>query len=457
MKIILSIFLFLFYSFNGFAQHQIHYIYGNDSTENRYISSIVDSNNNIYVLSVKRSFDPTVSGIPIEGYPTLGFTIHKLNSFGVLQWKYEQENSMPDGSRLPAKVILLKNNKIYIPYIKNMGFKNCVGNLFEEYDRNGLLCLNDQGGLLFDSLYTYVGCGQQNIISAFTNQTNVIITLEINNTNRIQKINSNGYLYSDLYTSYPQHISNFINTAQGILAFGVLGSEKKIYISNLDSNFQILSTNEIVTSLHPSLLKVFIDTNIYIISSFEVLKLSQNKNLIWNTILPYLPHSIIRTTNNTINVMTNHLDTLGVNKVNFFHLNQFGGELLQTTDNSNDNIYYSDCIVLPTGNILLGDTNCCYLHVGKSSKLIAKSNKSFLGIKTNEIQNNLIKLLIFQKQIEITSLFKNNQVYTISNLQGQQIDKGIINPGKNTIKLHNSETGFYILRISNYVFKMFLN
>lgn len=105
--------------------------YGMDTTAYGLVS-IIDQNNEIYILSNVQQYDTSSNSIPIGGYTTIGSGIIKLDPSGDLVWsKVYPTNCNNSGGtycigRIPSQHILLdENHNLIMPYSQYVGPLPC--------------------------------------------------------------------------------------------------------------------------------------------------------------------------------------------------------------------------------------------------------------------------------------------------------------------------------------------
>lgn len=444
----------------GFCQGNESYIFGNDSVENKYVSALNDDFGNVYLLTTKRSFDPNASGIPIDGYPNIGFTIHKLNANLKLQWRFELDNAMQDGHRYPVTNITLSNGRLYIPYIKYMGYRNCGANIYSNFDYNGLLCLDTLGNKLFDSTYSYSICGETKFLMSYTNKSNTLIALKSNNHIRFQKINSSGKLINETVKTYPLDIIHLLKDSNGIIGFGVLPNTKELYISRLDSNYNIISTQTILTNLFPSsVLKMIKDSDQsnYIISHKELIKLNKNYTLQWKTTLPNRPVSLLKFGVNNTKVFSNYTDSVGSNINITYTLNDNGLITSEHLNTKNKNYFIQDYLLHFAEPLMLGDTNCCYTNQGVASKVLIKKNNIGLGEQNNILEKNKIRIYQINDNLVIHSKYTGSKKFEIIDGNGREIMNGFLMNGDNIFYKTFLPKGLIIVKVGKERAKIIVN
>lgn len=451
--------MLLFFNNSVKSQSAFTFVYGNNTFENKSVNGIRDDEGNIYILGVKNAFDANAVGSPIEGYPVLGFSIIKLNSNGLKLWDVFKSLPMLDGSRLPSSNLIIKGNRIYISYIKPMGWKECGNNVFAEYDNRGLLCIDTAGLIIFDSLYNNNNCSKYREFSLSHFKNQILSVYKEENTIKVIITNFNGQIILDTNFNFNFTVSAIQSQNNGLLIFGRQPQLKKIFISSIDSNFNTIFIREIKTQHFP---EVYLTTkednsnNIIILNGKEVISISNEGLLQWSTLLPYRCNTLIQKSNNQYQAYSN-IDSNNVPIVVSSLLN-LQGEILYLSVLPNSNYMTLRNVIKSTSQpVYISDTSCCYSSPGIATKIhVSNSINTTLGQEVSKKKINELDIKMFNNKLVVISNKEEKQNFMLVNMNGKRILGGILNLGENAIYTSGLSSGIYLLLTTNYSYRIFI-
>lgn len=457
-SIILGIILLIFNN-TVKSQSSFTFIYGNNTFENRSVNGISDDRGNTYILGVKNAFDVNAVGTPIEGYPVLGLSIIKLNSNGLKLWDVFKNIPMPDGSRLPSSNLIINGNRIFISYIKPMGWKECGNNLFVEYDNRGLICIDTSGLIIFDSLYHNYNCSQFREFALVQINNKILTVIQEGNVVKVYKSNLNGETILDTNLNFNFTVSAVLRQNNELLILGSQPQSKKIYISSIDSNLNTIFNKEINIQRYPErylTTKNQNSNNVIILNGNEVISMTNDAQLLWSTLLPYRCNSIIQKSNNKYQVFSN-IDSNNVPVVVSTLLN-LQGNIIQITILPNSNNMIVKNVIRSTNQpIYISDTSCCYLSPGIATKIhVSNSINTTLGQEVSNKKVIELDFKVLNNKLIIISSSEEKKDYILVNMNGKRMMNGVLNLGENTLNTSGLSSGFYLLLTSNYSYKIFI-
>lgn len=455
------IFCLLLLLFNNSVKSQsaFTFVYGNNTFENKSVNGISDNEGNIYILGVRNAFDANAVGSPIEGYPVLGFSIIKLNSNGLKLWDVFKSLPMIDGSRLPTSNLIINRNRIYISYIKPMGWKECGNNVFSEYDNRGLLCIDTAGFIIFDSLYNNNTCSKYRELSLSYFRNQILSVYKEENKIRAITTNFNGQTILDTSFNFNFTISAVLSQNTGLLVFGSQPQLKKIFISSIDSNFNTNFIREINTQYFP---EIYLTTkkddrnNIIILNGKELILISNEALLKWSILLPYRCHALIQISNNRYQTFSN-IDSNDVPIVVSYVLS-LQGEILDLSVLAKSNyMTLRNVIKSASQHVYLSDTSCCYSSPGIATKIhVSNSINTTLGQEVSKKKVNELDIRVFNNKLVIISDKEEKQNYMLVNMNGKRILSGFLKFGENTVLTSGLSSGFYLFLTPNYSYKIYI-
>lgn len=466
--------LFISLVFQRSVAQSYHYLYGNDSISDHFISSFETSNKNLIILSNQKAFDsnanPDEGEYPIEGYLSLSTTIHKLNNSGQLLWNYTHYNPYPDGSRIGSKKIkILPNGNLVIPYLKYMGIGLCDQIIGNEYNRIGVLCLDSNGTVIYDSLYPSPPCNGLDYVNInilpMNDNTSWLVNYFPEYIEFVKISSAGNHQEKIIKQLHIEPLDIIRNNSCGYLLAGIKKDEKKLYFLFLDTLFNLISDKEIIMTDYPSEYTTKIskthDDCYVIIRDTELIKTDSDGDILWNISFSNTLQSFTEVNPTNYLITYNIYDTTGDVLNQSLLLNE-DGEIVNALVNTNKNHTIKEIIYNANYSIFLGDTNCCYTEKGKPSKLLIKKQPSIL-LNSNTIRKEVKIVLQQLTEDKIRLIVDSENVsdfsYEIYDVRGNRLSKAKVNTKETLIDISTLRDGFYLVKITNqneYYYKKFI-